>query len=215
MRILFGLTLAVIVAGCRDVVPVDNNSTTTAGYQVQGIVVDSTGHGIPGVAVRVAYTYVFYDSVSPGPLIVNVPGTGYVLIRIFDNYNNVVQQLYDALHVPGIMNVPWNFRDSLGVAVGSGVYYYSFSFDGTELLWYPILVDSAVTARTDSDGNFTINDLNFPVGSIVPRFTSDGTFLGNFTIYDQVDLLFSLGRRSAVQLIAITPDRVTNVKQVL
>ncbi len=216
MRTLAVLISVAVLAGCRDVVPIDNGTSPVTGYEIQGTVTDSTGHPIFGVAVRLAYTYVFYDSTPPGPTTVIVPHAGALQVGIYDKYSNLVRTLYDGPAAAGAtVDRSWNRVDSLGRAVGSGVYYYDVALDGGSILDYPILVDSAATAYTDNTGSFTIGDAFFPVGAIAPRFGSGGTFLGNFIVYDRVNLLFSIDSRSGSQTVAVTTGNAAIVKQVL
>jgi hypothetical protein len=202
-----------MLAGCRDELPIDSGSPSVVGYRIEGSVVDSLERGVSGVAVRLAYTYLFVDSEPPQSRRLIVPHTGSVVIDIYDLYDNIVRQVFSGNVGPGEISYSWDHRDGFGRLVGSGLYFYSFSLDGQELVGYPILVDSAVTASTDSSGNFVVEDIHFPIGATIPRFSNSGTFLGNFLIYGTVNLIFGIDDRSAVREVTLSEGRLITLKQ--
>ncbi len=205
----------IVLVGCREELPIDEGSTIIVGYRIEGSVVDSLGRGLNSVSIRLAYTYAFVDSVPPESRRLIVPHAGMVRIQIFDMYDNMIRQIFTGNVAQGEIDAPWDYRDSLERSVGSGLFWYSFFLDGEELVSYPILIDSAITTSTDVTGSFTVEDIHFPVGYIVPRFSNDGTFLGNFLIFNSVRLIFELYPRSATREVTLNRGRLARLKQTL
>lgn len=203
------------LVGCRDESPNGTDSSSVNGYRIEGSVVDSLDRGILDVSVELAYTYVFIDSEPPASRQLIVPHSGTVQITIYDMYSTPVRNLFNGDAGSGEMNIPWDQCDNFKRPVGSGLYFYSFSVDNKELVVYPILVDSALTTFTDPDGKFAIDDVHFPIGATVPRFSSDGKFLGNYLVFNAVNLIFGLPWRSAVHELVLTEGRLATVKQTL
>ncbi|MGD0337421.1 MAG: hypothetical protein ABSB78_01390 [Bacteroidota bacterium] len=203
------------LVGCREELPVDEGSPRIVGYRIEGSVVDSLDRGIGDVSVRLAYTYIFIDSVLPESRQLIVPHTGTVKIKIFDMSNSMIRQLFAGDVGPGEIYYPWDYRDSQRRYVGSGLYFYSFSLDEEELVSYPILIDSAVTTSTENDGYFAIEDVHFPIGAIVPRFSKEGIFGGNFLIFNTVNLIFELDAHRVVREVTLHQSQVVTLKQTL
>jgi hypothetical protein len=205
----------IVLVGCREESPIDDGSPSVVGYRIEGSVVDSVNKGIYGVSVRLAFTYLFVDSVSPESRVLIVPHAGNVQIRIYDMFDQEVREIFNGDVGPGEIEFPWDYCDDEARHVGSGLYYYSYTLDDKELLWYPILIDSAMTSFTDNTGSFAISDVHFPIGATVPRFSHDGTFLGNFLVYNTVQLIFELFPYRFVREVTMSKGRLVTVKQIL
>jgi hypothetical protein len=205
----------IILVGCREESPVDDTAPLIDGYRIEGFVVDSMNHGLYGVSVQLAYTYLFIDSARPESRVVNIPHAGNARIRIFDMFNQEVREIFNGHVDPGVIDFPWDYHDNDVQHVGSGLYYYSCTLDDQELLWYPILIDSALTSFTDNTGSFAISDVHFPIGATIPRFSHDGTFLGNYMVYNTVQMIFTLFPRRSVQEVTMSKGRLVAVKQIL
>lgn len=215
MRKLIIPLCCIIMVGCREESPIDDGSPSVVGYRIEGSVVDSVNKGMYGVTIRLAYTYLFIDSESPPSRALIVPHAGTAQIKIYDMFDTEIREIFNGSVDSGEINYPWNFYDNGSQHVGSGLYYYSFSLDDARLVFYPILVDSAITTFTDNTGSFTIDDVHFPIGITVPRFSRNGTFLGNFLIFNTVQLIFELNPYRSVQEVTMSRGRLVTVKHVL
>jgi hypothetical protein len=205
----------IFLMGCREESPIDDGTPSIVGYRIEGSVVDSVNKGIYGVTVRLAYTYLFVDSVPPKSRVLTVPHSGKVRIRIYDIFNQEVREIFNGDVGPGEIEFPWDYHNNDQRHVGSGLYYYSYTLDDQELVWYPILIDSAMTTFTDNTGCFAISDVHFPIGATVPRFSGDGTFLGNFLVYNIVQLIFERNPHRSVREVTMSKGRLVTVKQIL
>jgi hypothetical protein len=205
----------IVLVGCREESPIDDGAPSIVGYRIEGSVVDSVNKGIYGVSVRLAYTYLFVDSVPPESRVLIIPHAGNVRIRIYNMFDQEVREIFNGDVGPGEIEFPWDYHDNEVRHVGSGLYYYSYTLDDQELLWYPILIDSAMTSFTDNTGSFAISDVYFPIGATVPRFSRDGTFLGNFLVYNTVQLIFELYPHRSVREVTMSKGRLVTVKQIL
>ena len=214
MRILIVPLCFLVLLGCRDESQINDGSPSISGYRIEGSVVDSMNSGIYGVTVRLAYTFLFVDSLLPDSRELYAPHPGTAQIRIYTMFNTVIRELYDGYVDEGSLVISWNRTDGTGRHVGSGLYYFSFSLDGAEIFSYPILIDSALTTFTDNTGRFAIEDVHFPIGVTVPRFSTDGKFLGNFLVFDTVQLIFELSQRRIVREVTVSKGRLATVKQI-
>jgi hypothetical protein len=215
MRIFFLPLWCIVLVGCREESPINDTALLIDGYRIEGSVVDSVNHGIYGVTVRLAYTYLFIDSVQPESRVLNISHAGNMRIRIYDMFNQEVREIYNGYANPGQYDIPWDYHDNAIRHVGSGLFYYSCTLDDQEILWYPILYDSAMTSFTDNSGNFAISDIHFPIGATVPLFSSDGTFRGNYMVYNTVQLIFELYPHRSVREMTMSKGRLVTVKQIL
>lgn len=208
MRVLlFGVVFIVLlggVLGCERELPFQASpQKPAAGYQIEGYVIDRLGVPLKGVRVAVWYDYEFVDTLQPPSTTFFVnDSTKNVLVRVLDRRNKVVATLIEGRTSVGPMTLSWSKRDAAGRPVPSGVYTVDFSMNGVHKSSYPVVVDGAITAVTDSLGYYVIPDENLPVGFYpVPRYSSyDSHFIGNYSITSSIslELYFDIHRGASV-----------------
>lgn len=61
----------------------------------------------------------------------NLPGSGFVTVRVFDMVGNVVKTLFNGHQNVGDQELSWNGKDEMGANLSSGSYIYELKYSPT------------------------------------------------------------------------------------
>ena len=200
------------VIGCeRDLpfmVPADQ---PVNGYQIAGYVTDKLGTPVKGLRIALWYDFDYVESNTPPVRKFVVDDSSKTArVVVLDRQNRLRRVIYQGRAKLGLLEFEFDFRDSTGVLLPTGIYTISFSMDGIVKGSYIRAINGAVTVVTDSLGHYSIpNDL-LPIGLYpVPLYAGDGdTFIGNYEISSYVVLEFYLPVHHSAS-VTLTQDQIT------
>ena len=206
--------MVLMFASCREVQPYEPESPPVNGYELQGRVTSANGVAIESVAVSLDYSFdkISDQSLDTIPFVEpNPPRT--IGVYAYDYLGHQVRQIFLGTKPPGpVTGVNWSGIDDHGQPVPSGKYTveYSFPLDNIVVKRVPVLIRRTVTAYTDRNGNFTIQNHNLPIGENfdIYDYRVAPPFLGAYHISETVYLLF---QRSTLSRSATASLQVNNV----
>ncbi len=190
-----------LLTGCSDDDPVKPDSETYAG--LTGVVVDTSGQPLSGVAIGIVYELTGKVSQNQSPAFMIrpsdkpatqlqfvVPETGVVQALIFDYAGDLVVTLVAGVLQAGRHSVIWQAQDDDGERVPTGLYYFYVQLgDRTPIVADIFLFDdepvsflAAPNALADEEGRFQIPDSLIPVGETLIGTDETGQVVGEVTV---------------------------------
>ena len=198
--------------GCRDF-GLAGPDSQVVGYRIEGSILDGLDQPIDSLDIHLYYDLA-YVSNTPEPVraySVVVPEES-VTVNVYDIENQIVRNLYTGSSSGSSFYVPWNKRGNNGALVESGVYVVRYQVGGGVRHSYDVVADGHVTARTDRDGLFTIENANLPIDYYpAPLYDNSDNFLGNFHILGFVRLEFTISNTLYYHYVSLNKDKVTHV----
>jgi hypothetical protein len=192
--------LCTITLTCREVEPY-TASSTMKGYQLNGIVRDSSGSALRGTVVSL---YFYYDSVAATPTdtqqIIITDSMIIVDISVLTLQYDFVKTIFLGhwLQSGPIYRVVWDGKNWMGNPVGSGMYLIRYYVDTAVVKYSPVVIDGAATDTADERGRFSITNNNLPFGERFDYYNLTGNFKAVYKILPMIKLKFQYEGRSAV-----------------
>jgi hypothetical protein len=205
------LCLFLLQACERDIPPVAEPAAT-AGYQIEGFVLDALGNPVRGLPIAIYYDFELVDK-NPPPSKVYQPSDPAAIVRVtvFDLLNRPLVTLFQGRPPEdGYLEIDWDQEDAFGNPVPSGAYTVQYIVGGQTKMSYPVVVSGNVVTTTDTSGHYIIPNQYLPVGFYpVPLYSADSSsFLGNYQITPYVVLEFRL-QTSRYGYVILTQDQIT------
>ena len=181
------LLITFVLSSCREIEPVSPGEMFS-GYQLNGIVTNSSGIPLEGIEFRMFYEYV--NGFSPrdtGRVLVSDTVTA-IQVEVFDSEGSRLRS-FSVVPSPGYLqrNI-WDQKDSTARDVKSGLYGIIVYFNGNFARQYTWVVDGNVSAVTDRDGQFTIPKSCLPIANIVDLYNPQGSYTGTSEIIATIRL---------------------------
>lgn len=202
-------------SGCRDP-GVDGGSVPIDGYRIECTIVDGLDQPMEGIDILLYYDTI-YVSNTPVPnraFVVPSPGQ-FVTINVYDAEGALVRNLYGDVPSSTQLYVPWDKRTNDGTLVGSGLYTVRYLIGSEIRHSYEITLHGLVTAETDSNGTFMIDNRNLPLNhSPAPFYDDSDSFAGYYEILDWVYLEFVVANALFSIPVRVKEDAVTYVPTV-
>ncbi|MDI6802844.1 MAG: hypothetical protein QME58_03230 [Bacteroidota bacterium] len=189
---------------CREIIPFDDSDSIT-GYQINGLVTNSSGTPLADVSVFLSYEYIKISNTSIDTIVVVVvKDSSLVSIDALSEKKTVIRNLFYGWRRTGpISRYTWSGEISNNVSVPAGYYFIRYSIDTEIKKEVPITVERTKTASTDSVGKFIITNINLPVNKIIDRYDTSDRYLGTYAVTEWVFLELyhgSIYRRGRVEL---------------
>jgi len=205
--------LSMITLTCREIEPpFDSNSIK--GFQLDGIVANSSGIRLYGVDVSL-----FYQSDS----VANVPVDTHKVIvndvkQVVDisvytlKYEFVSTIFFGYMNKTGpVTKVYWDGKDWNKQPVAGGMYLIRFFVDTAIVKYSPIILSGQLAAKSDRDGLFSIANNILPIGKFFDYYDLSGTFRSQRLLLPKITLQFSgYGRKSTYSNIELLKDKITS-----
>ncbi|MDP2207766.1 MAG: hypothetical protein Q8K98_03195 [Bacteroidota bacterium] len=189
---------------CREIIPFDDSDSIT-GYQINGLVTNSSGTPVADVNVYLSYEYV---KISNSPIdtitLMVVKDSSMVSIDALSEKKTVIRNLFTGWRRTGpIPRYFWSGEVANNVFVSPGYYFIRYSIDSEIKKDVSIIIERTKTASTDSVGKFIIPNINLPVNKIIDRYDTSDRYLGTYAVTEWVFLELYHGstyRRGRVEL---------------
>lgn len=204
------LLITVALSSCREIEPVAPGGTFS-GYQLNGIVTNSSGIPLEGIEFRMFYEYVNGFSARDTGRVLVADTVSAIQVDVFDSEGNRVRS-FPVVPSPGYLrrNI-WDQKDSTTGDVKSGLYTIIVYLNGFFARQYTWLVDGNVSAVTDQNGQFTIPKNCLPIGNVVDLYDSLGSYVGTSQIIATIRLVVSSPSLPGFILVTLFFNQITRI----
>ncbi len=202
------------LSSCREIEPLPRGEVFY-GYQLNGVVTNSSGIPQAGIEFRMFYQYLNGFSPRDTDRVLVLDTVSAILVEVFDSENNRLRS-FPVFPSPGyVQRNIWDQKDSTSRDVKSGLYTIRVYLNGSFARQYAWLVDGNVTAVTDLDGQFTISKSSFPIGYIVDLYDTQGFYTGTSEIIATIRLVISSPSVPGFILVTLALNQITRINIIL
>ncbi|MCK4353284.1 hypothetical protein KAW65_07755 [candidate division WOR-3 bacterium] len=142
----------------------------------------------------------------------------YMIIKFF-NFQEQIIRKFEGDKQPGYYILCWDGKDSLGIPLGSGLYYYQLKVERDSECVFEDIKDMFLYTNDAQDPPNTISDSNgfysvlyMPIGCVICQTDFDGDILGEITVTDSIDVIVSKDSYKIIQKkVKLTKNTITTV----
>lgn len=200
----------ILFFSCEREIILNDPALKINGYGIEGHVYDHFGNPIPDVDVYLDYGTRFVDNGPEPSKVYTVTGSPEnITVLVYTRSGSLYRTIGTYTGVTGLFSVEWDKIGPSSEPALPGVYSVRYYVGSSERLSYPVLVYNTRISRTDSNGRYSIADQYLPVDFYpIPEYSSNGTYLGNSQITNEVFLEFSSSQGSIPKTLLIVKDQL-------
>lgn len=204
------ISFSVLNFPCEREIILNDPALKINGYGIEGHVFDRFGNPIPDVDVYLDYGTRFVNNGPEPSKVYTVTGSPEnITVLVYTRAGSLYRTIGTYSGITGPFSIDWDKLKQSNEPALPGVYSVRYQVGSNERLSYPVLVYNTQITRTDSTGRYSVTDQNLPVDFYpIPEYSSNGTFIGNYQITNEVYLQFSSSQGSILRSLLTVKDQL-------